>query len=112
MRDQAHGGLGVLAVLEDPEAHGDRPHAAAVGTRGVRERYVIGQRLFLGLLVLGVGGLGERVLQREGDAGTVGGLGDVLGDEVLVVAGPRPGQGVGGLEALLVNVGRPLHYLL
>src|SRR6185437_15971465 len=47
-----------------------------------------------------------------GDAGPVGGLRDVLGDEVLVVAGAGPGQRVGGLDAVLVDVGRPLHHRL
>ena len=89
VRDQAHGRLRVLAVLEDAEAHRDGPHAPAVGPGRVRQRHVVGERLLLRLPVLGVGGLGHRVLQREGDAGAVGGLRDVLGDEVLVVARSR-----------------------
>src|SRR5260370_36561357 len=112
VRDQAHGRLRVLAGLEDPEAHRDGPHAAAVRAGRVRQRHVVGERFFLRLPVLGGGGLGERVLEREGDAGAVGGLGDVLGDEVLVVAGAGPGERVGRLHPVLVDVGRPLHHVL
>src|SRR5262249_33075544 len=39
-----------------------------------------------------------------------GRLRDVLGDEVLVVAGARPRERVGGLNAFLIDVGGPAHH--
>src|SRR5688572_28550060 len=78
----------------------------------MRQRDVVGQRLLAHLLVLGIGGLGQRVLQGEGDAGPVRRLRDLPRDEVLVVLRARPRQGVGGLDAFLVDVAGPLHDLL